>query len=77
MKKGLAEVAGRFALAAMLGAAGAVLLVPAPAKAADLGGDCCSDLEERGTRGNDRSQGKQEGLGYTLRATKSRGSLVG
>ena len=44
---GLVEIAGRFGLAAILGAAGAVLLVQAPVKAADLGGDCCSDLEER------------------------------
>ena len=31
----------------LLVAAGAALLIgaPAPAKAADLGGDCCSDLE--------------------------------
>ena len=47
MLGGLTEVVGRFALAAILGATGAVLLVQAPAKAADLGGDCCSDLEER------------------------------
>jgi predicted porin len=35
------------ALAALLGAAGTVALAQKPAKAADLGGDCCSDLEER------------------------------
>ena len=47
MLGGLAEVAGRYALAAILGVTGAVLVVQAPVKAADLGGDCCSDLEER------------------------------
>jgi predicted porin len=47
MLGGLAEVACRCALAAILGATGAVLVAQAPVKAADLGGDCCSDLEER------------------------------
>src|SRR6188768_354804 len=47
MLGGLAEVASRYALAAILGATGAGLVVQAPVKAADLGDDCCSDLEER------------------------------
>ena len=34
-------------LAAVLGAVGAVVFVQKPVKAADLGGDCCADLEER------------------------------
>ncbi len=47
MVRGL-SVKSRF----LLGAGATVLLgalggVPLPAKAADLGGDCCADLEER------------------------------
>ena len=44
---GLREAASRFALAAIVGAIGAVVFVQQPARAADLGGDCCADLEER------------------------------
>jgi predicted porin len=44
---GLREAASRFALAAIVGAIGAVAFIQQPAKAADLGGDCCADLEER------------------------------
>jgi len=44
---GLRDAASRFALAAIVGAIGAVAFVQQPAKAADLGGDCCADLEER------------------------------
>ena len=44
---GVKGAASRLALAALLGAAGTVALAHKPAKAADLGGDCCSDLEER------------------------------
>jgi hypothetical protein len=44
---GFKGAASRLALAALLGAAGTVALAHKPAKAADLGGDCCSDLEER------------------------------
>jgi predicted porin len=44
---GFKGAAGRLALAALLGAAGTVALAHKPAKAADLGGDCCSDLEDR------------------------------
>src|SRR4026207_1247436 len=47
MLGGLPKVAGRYALPAILGATGAVLVAQAPVKAADLGGDCCADLEER------------------------------
>lgn len=44
---GLSEAASRLALAAILGAVGAVVFVQKPVRAADLGGDCCADLEER------------------------------
>src|SRR5512143_2659051 len=44
---GFKGAASRLALAALLGAAGTVALAHKPAKAADLGGDCCADLEER------------------------------
>jgi predicted porin len=46
MTGGLNGAASRLALAALLAVAGAALAHKA-AKAADLGGDCCSDLEER------------------------------
>ncbi len=44
---GFQGTAGRLALAALLGAVGTVVFVQKPARAADLGGDCCADLEER------------------------------
>ncbi len=44
---GFQGTASRLALAALLGAVGTVVFVHKPAKAADLGGDCCADLEER------------------------------
>src|SRR3990170_1840638 len=44
---GLRGAASRLALAALLGAMGAIAFVQQPARAADLGGDCCADLEER------------------------------
>ena len=44
---GLSKAASRLALAAVLGAVGAVVFVQKPVKAADLGGDCCADLEDR------------------------------
>lgn len=44
---GIRETASRLALIAILGAIGAVVFAQKPAKAADLGGDCCADLEER------------------------------
>src|SRR5690349_1672646 len=44
---GLSKAASRLALAAVLGAVGAVVFVQKPVRAADLGDDCCSDLEER------------------------------
>ena len=44
---GFRGTAGRLALAALLGAVGTAVFVQKPARAADLGGDCCSDLEER------------------------------
>jgi predicted porin len=47
MSGGFRGAASRLALAAVLGAAGSGALMHKPAKAADLGGDCCSDLEER------------------------------
>ena len=46
MLEGLAVV-GRTAFAALLGTTGALLVAQVPVKAADLGVDCCSDLEER------------------------------
>jgi hypothetical protein len=44
---GLRGAASRLALAVIVSAVGAVAFAQKPAKAADLGGDCCSDLEER------------------------------
>jgi predicted porin len=44
---GLKRATSRLALAALLGTVGQVALIHKPAKAADLGGDCCADLEER------------------------------
>jgi predicted porin len=44
---GFRGTAGRLALAALLGTVGTVVFVQKPARAADLGGDCCADLEER------------------------------
>ena len=45
---GLTKTSSRIALAAALGLTlGGVALKASPAKAADLGGDCCADLEER------------------------------
>ena len=44
---GFHGAASRLALAAVLGAVGAVVFVQKPVRAADLGGDCCADLEER------------------------------
>ena len=44
---GLSKAASRLALAAVLGAVGAVVFVQKPVRAADLGGDCCADLEDR------------------------------
>ncbi len=51
MKKmfgGLKQTSGRVAVAAGLGMMlGGFAMGASPAKAADLGGDCCADLEER------------------------------
>jgi predicted porin len=44
---GLRGAASRLALAFIVSAVGAAVFAQKPAKAADLGGDCCSDLEER------------------------------
>jgi predicted porin len=44
---GFHGAASRLALAAVLGIVGAVVFVQKPVRAADLGGDCCADLEER------------------------------
>jgi predicted porin len=44
---GLRGAASRLALAVIVSAVGAVVFAQKPAKAADLGGDCCADLEER------------------------------
>jgi predicted porin len=44
---GLKGTAGRLAIAAVFCVMGAAVFVHKPAKAADLGGDCCADLEER------------------------------
>jgi predicted porin len=44
---GFKGAASRLALAALFGAVGSVAFMHQQAKAADLGGDCCADLEER------------------------------
>ena len=44
---GLRGTASRLAIAAVFCVMGAAVFVHKPAKAADLGGDCCADLEER------------------------------
>jgi predicted porin len=44
---GLRDIASRTAIATVFCVMGTVLFVHKPAKAADLGGDCCADLEER------------------------------
>src|SRR6516225_6593547 len=45
---GLTKTSSRIAIAAALGMTlGGFVMSSHPAKAADLGGDCCSDLEER------------------------------
>ena len=44
---GLRGAASRLALAVIVSAIGAAIFAQKPAKAADLGGDCCADLEER------------------------------
>src|SRR4026208_1491283 len=45
---GLTKTSSRIAIAAALGMTlGGFAMSASPAKAADLGGDCCSDLEER------------------------------
>ena len=46
MTGGLRETASLMAIAALL-CVGATVFGAKPAKAADLGGDCCADLEER------------------------------
>ena len=46
MTGGLRETASLMAIAALL-CVGATVFGVKPAKAADLGGDCCADLEER------------------------------
>src|ERR1051326_4755605 len=47
MIRGLRGAASRLALAVIVCAVGAVAFAQKPVKAADLGGDCCADLEER------------------------------
>ena len=45
---GLTKTSSRIAIAAALGMTlGGFAMSASPAKAADLGGDCCADLEER------------------------------
>src|SRR5690242_20778304 len=45
---GLTKTSSRIAIAAALGMTlGGFVMSSHPAKAADLGGDCCADLEER------------------------------
>ena len=39
--------ASRLVLAVIVGTVGAAVFVQKPVRAADLGGDCCADLEER------------------------------
>jgi len=47
MTGGLRDNASLMAMAALLCVAGTMIAVPKVARAADLGGDCCADLEER------------------------------
>ena len=47
MTGGLRGTASLMAIAALTCVMGATVFVAKPAKAADLGGDCCADLEER------------------------------
>src|SRR3954465_561250 len=47
MTGGLRGTVGPMATAALSCVGGATVLGAKPAKAADLGGDCCADLEER------------------------------
>ena len=47
MTGGLKETASRLALAAMFCVMGTAVFGAKPVHAADLGGDCCADLEER------------------------------
>jgi hypothetical protein len=47
MTGGLRGTASLMAIAALTCVVGATVFVAKPAKAADLGGDCCADLEER------------------------------
>jgi hypothetical protein len=47
MTGGLKATASRLAITALFCAIGATVFAQKPAKAADLGGDCCADLEER------------------------------
>ena len=47
MTGGLRKTASLMAIAALSCMMGATVFVAKPAKAADLGGDCCADLEER------------------------------
>jgi hypothetical protein len=44
---GLTKTSSRIAIAAALGFTLGGYAMSTPAKAADLGGDCCADLEER------------------------------
>ena len=47
MSGGLKVTVSLMAIAALSCVVGATVFVAKPAKAADLGGDCCADLEER------------------------------
>ncbi|MGB6347642.1 MAG: porin, partial [Methyloceanibacter sp.] len=47
MTEGLRGTASLMAMAALLTMTGALVAVSNSAQAADLGGDCCADLEER------------------------------
>jgi hypothetical protein len=47
MTGGLRETASLMAIAALTCVMGVTVFVAKPARAADLGGDCCADLEER------------------------------
>ncbi len=79
MTGGLRDNASLMAMAALLCVAGAVSAAPRVAKAADLGGDCCADLEERVAEleFDDGPQGQQEGLGAALRQGQPRRGMVG
>ena len=79
MTGGLRETASLMAIAALTCVMGATVFGAKPAKAADLGGDCCADLEERvaDLEATTVAQGQQEGIGADLRQGQLRHDVVG